>query len=275
MEIWILLSFAGLIAGFLAGLLGIGGGFVMVPVLMLVLPSVGIAEHSLAHFAIGTSLLCITVTALFSTRAHHQKKAVDWSLFGLISPGLVVGALAGAFIASILTGRFLIIVFVTGATLTAIYLLSGYQPRPKEKMIAWHFTTYGLFSGVISALIGIGGGSLIVPFLVYKGKKVAQAIGTAAACGFPIAVSGAVGYAWIGSNIVETTSVTNIATTQVNYATGYLYWPAFICLVVFSSIAAPLGAKLAHYLPEKRLRHIFAVFLFFTSAQIIYSHWFK
>ena len=264
MEFWLIFVLAGLVAGFLAGLLGIGGGFVVVPVLIFVLPHAGIAEAQVAHFAIGTSLLCICITSLSSTRAHHLKKAVDWHLFRLIVPGLVIGALAGSALASILKGDVLIVIFVTGAILTAIYLLSGHQPKTHTAQSGWSFFIYSNFTGVISSLIGIGGGSVLVPFLVYKGKSMVQSVGTAAACGFPIALFGAMGYAISGDKL----------TSDIDYSIGYLYFPAFLGIVIFSTIAAPFGAKLAHFVSDKLLKQIFAVFLILTSAQILYSQWF-
>lgn len=265
MDIWIVLVLSGLVAGFLAGLLGIGGGFIVVPVLLLVLPKFGIALAETPHFAIGTSLLCICITALFSSRAHHKKQAVDWRLFGVISPGLILGALLGSAIASMLAGKLLLLIFVTGALSTAIYLLSNHQPKPHTNQASWTFMVYGGFTGIISALIGIGGGSLLVPFLVYQGKAVVKAVGTAAACGFPIALFGALGYAYSGWG----------QALEVKYTSGYLYWPAFFAIVIFSSLSAPLGAKVAHFVSGKNLKRIFAGFLFFTSAQILYSQWYK
>ncbi|WP_196139973.1 sulfite exporter TauE/SafE family protein [Aliikangiella sp. G2MR2-5] len=251
-------------AGFLAGLLGIGGGFVVVPVLVWVLPITGVESQHIPHIAIGTSLLCICVTSLFSSKAHHQRQAVEWTVFKLTTPGLVVGTLSGAALASILSGKILIAVFVSGALLTALYLVSGHQPKAHPSETRWPFFAYGGFTGMISSLIGIGGGSVLVPFLVYKGRPVVRAVGTAAACGFPIALFGALGYAVSGQQQI----------IELDYRTGYLYWPAFFGIVIFSSLAAPVGAKVAHLIPEKRLRQVFALFLFFTGAQILYSHWF-
>lgn len=261
MEIWILFIFAGLAAGFLAGLLGIGGGFVVVPVLIFVLPLTDIPEEMLAHCAIGTSLLCICITAIASARAHHQKHAVDWNIFSIVAPGLIIGASAGAALASRLSGKGLLLIFVCGAMLTALYLLSGHKPGPHPEQKRWPFFAYANFTGGVSALIGIGGGSVLVPFLVYKGRPMVQAVGTAAACGFPIALFGALGYAISGWGLSD----------SVDYTTGYLYWPAFFGIVVFSSLTAPYGARLAHFFSERRLRQIFAMFLIFTSAQILYS----
>lgn len=264
MEIWFIFIFAGLAAGFFAGLLGIGGGFVVVPVLVLTLPQAGIPHNHVAHVAIGTSLLCICATAISSTRAHHRRNAVIWSDFAVISPGLVIGALAGSALASMLSGPYLILIFVSGAMITAVYLLSGHRPKPHADDSRWPYFIYGNFTGSVSSLIGIGGGSVLVPFLVYKGKSMVDSVGTAAACGFPIALFGALGYAFTGWQ----------QSTQLPYATGFLYWPAFFGIVIFSMLSAPLGAKVAHFISEKRLKQTFAAFLFLTSGQILYSQWF-
>ena len=264
LDIWLLFVAAGLAAGFFAGLLGIGGGFVVVPVLLLLLPVVGIDPSLSPHFAIGTSLLCICVTALASTRSHQLRGVVDWSLLGLIAPGLVVGSVAGAALAAVLSGRLLVIFFVAGALLTAVYLLSNHRPSAHPAEARWPFVLFSVFTGTISALIGIGGGSVLVPFLVYKGRSMVRSVGTAAASGFPIALFGAATYAVAGWR----------EGIEVEFASGYLYWPAFFGIALFSSLTAPLGARLAHFVSEKRLRQIFAIFLFFTSGQILYSHWF-
>lgn len=266
MEIWVVFILAGLIAGFLAGLLGIGGGFVVVPVLIFALPLADISNEHTAHFAIGTSLLCICVTAMASTKAHHARKAVDWQLFKIITPGLILGAILGATFAATLSSKILIILFVSGAIITAIYLLLEHTPTPAPVQSRWAFVNYGIFTGAVSSLIGIGGGSVLVPYLVYKGKPMVQSVATAAACGFPIALFGASGYAisgWQQNDI-----------NQYAYASGYLYWPAFLGIVIFSSLAAPFGAKIAHLISERRLKQVFAIFLFLTSAQILYSQWF-
>ena len=263
MEFWGVFIIAGLLAGFFAGLLGIGGGFVVVPVLIFALPKAGIASEQAAHFAIGTSLLCICITALASTRGHHQRSAVDWSVFRITAPGLIIGSLAGAALAALVSGLWLTLLFVGGALVTAIYLISGHRPQPTTHKARWPLFVYGQFTGLVSALIGIGGGSVLVPFFVYRGKSMVQSVGTAAACGFPIALFGALGYAISGIN----------RGVQIDYATGYLYWPAFFGIVIFSTLSAPLGVKLAHFIPEKHLRRVFALFLFFTSGQILYSQW--
>ena len=250
----------------MAGLLGIGGGFVVVPLLLLILPTIGIQVESAGHFAIGTSLACICFTALSSSYSHHRKQAIVWPLLLPLTPGLIIGALLGAYLAGLLAGPVLILFFVLGALITAGYLLSGHKSRHSDsKPNLWVMFIYAQFTGVISALIGIGGGSVLVPFLVYRGLSIVKAVATAAACGFPIALFGTLGYIYSGWT----------QNNSVDYAFGYVYLPALTGIVVFSSLAAPLGAKLAHHLQEKRLKQIFAVFLIFTSAQIIYSQWFS
>jgi len=253
-----------MLAGFMAGLLGIGGGFVIVPLLLIILPKIGVESHLATHFSIGTSLACISVTSLSSSFAHHRKNAINWALLKPLVPGLIAGALLGSMLAGILKGPILVLVFVLGALTTAVYLISGHQTKPEQqKTSATIYFFYGQFTGVISALIGIGGGSVLVPFLVYRGEAMVKAVGTAAASGFPIAVVGSLGFAYSGWWQTE----------AIEYASGYIYWPAFLGIVIFSTLSAPSGAKLAHFISEFHLRVIFAIFLILTSSQIIYSQW--
>lgn len=250
----------------MAGLLGIGGGFVVVPLLLMIFAQIGIESSLQVHLAVGTSLACICLTSLSSAYAHQKKRAINSSLLKPIVPGLIVGALMGSFLAGIIHGPILVLIFVSGALLTAAYLISGHQsPHTKTATANWMYFSYGQLTGVISALIGIGGGSVLVPFLVYRGQPMVKAVGTAAACGFPIALFGSFGFVYSGWN----------HTLEIDYASGYIYWPAFFGIVVFSSASAPLGAKLAHFVEEKQLKQLFALFLILTSVQIIYSQWFS
>jgi uncharacterized protein len=266
LEIWIILALTGLAAGFMAGLLGIGGGFVVVPLLLLILPQIGLPAELLVHVAVGTSLACIAITSLSSAYSHHRKRAINWPLLKPLLPGLIVGALLGSWLASLITGNWLVLVFVVGAMITAVYLLLDHEKKPQFKTtqpIVYFF--FAQLTGIISSLIGIGGGSVLVPFLVYRGHPMVKSVATAAACGFPIAVFGSLGFMLSGWS----------KTLSLDYSSGFIYWPAFIGIVVFSSLSAPLGVKLAHFIQEKRLKQIFAVFLFLTSLQIIYSQWFS
>lgn len=253
-------------AGLMAGLLGIGGGFIVVPLLLLVLPQVGIEQSLLVHFSVGTSLACICVTSLSSAYAHQSRHAINWLILKPIVPGLILGALLGSILAGIIKGPILVMVFVSGALFTAVYLMSEHKPHSEQTTTnGVIYFLYAKFTGIISSLIGIGGGSVLVPFLVYRGESMVKSIGTAAACGFPIALFGGGGFVYSGWQ----------ATNHIEYASGYIYWPAFLGIVIFSSLSAPVGAKVAHFIQEKHLKQIFAMFLILTSGQIIYSQWFS
>jgi len=266
LDIWLIFALTGLLAGFMAGLLGIGGGFVVVPLLLLILPQVNIDQSLLMHFSVGTSLACISVTSLSSAYAHQTKQAINWVILKPTVPGLILGALLGSILAGIIKGPILVLIFVAGALFTAIYLISEHKSHSAQTTTSGLiYFLYGQFTGIISSLIGIGGGSVLVPFLVYRGQPMVKSVGTAAAGGFPIALFGGIGFIYSGWQ----------ATQQIEYASGYIYWPAFLGIVFFSSLSAPLGAKVAHFIREILLKRVFALFLILTSGQIIYSQWFS
>jgi uncharacterized membrane protein YfcA len=255
----------------MAGLFGIGGGFIVVPLLLLILPTIGIESQLSTHISIGTSLACIVFTSISSTRSHNKRGSVNWHAIKPIVPGLIIGSIIASKVASLVSGSLLMVVFVFGALLTAVYLFISKTPnKPNESQSSANIGTltyflYGKFTGFISSLIGIGGGSILVPFFVFKGHRAHVAVGTAAACGFPVALFGALGYLVNGLE----------STQQVAYASGYIYWPAFAGIVLFSILGAPIGVKVAHGFKEATLKKIFAVFLVFTSGQIIYTQWFS
>lgn len=259
----------------MAGLFGIGGGFIIVPLLLFVLPEIGIESELATHFAIGTSLACIVITSISSTRSHHLRQSVNWQILKTVTPGLILGSILASKIASLVSGTVLMSTFVVGALLTAVYLFFSQTAKaetrtntttdpdqPKEHL---SYFLFGNFTGFISSLIGIGGGSILVPFYVFKGQSAHKAVGTAAACGFPVALFGAIGYLINGLS----------HTQSISHSSGYIYWPAFIGIVVFSVLGAPIGAKVAHAFEETTLKKVFAVFLVFTGGQIIYTQWFS
>jgi len=263
-EIWLVFAAAGLLAGFMAGLLGIGGGFIFVPFLLIVLPRIGIDQDLVAHFAVGTSLGCISLTSISSAYAHYRKGAIIGGLLPYLVPSLLIGSGLGSLVAGILAGKYLIAIFAIGALVTASYLLSGHQAKTvAQKQSKAAYFIYGGFTGIASALIGIGGGSILVPYLVYRGHPMVRAVATAATCGFPIALAGSIGFIYTGWQL----------DLKIALASGFIYWPALVGMVIFSALSAPLGAKLAHFVSERKLKQLFAVFLILTSGQIIYSHW--
>lgn len=249
---------AGCVAGLIAGLFGVGGGVVMVPVLFTLFSLVGIPASHTMQIALGTSLATIAITAISSARAHHQRGAVNWQIFWRMTPALALGALLGAQIADQISSNALKIAFILGEFAIAFVMWRAAnqaqhalrtQPallKPPAVGIA------GLGVGCISALGGIGGGTLNVPYLSKGGLAMQSAVGTAAAMGFPIALFGAAGLIFAGLG--------NASLTDTSYI-GYLHWPAWLSLVIGAVIVAPQGAKLAHALPASTLKRYFAIFL--------------
>jgi uncharacterized membrane protein YfcA len=242
----------GAFAGTVAGLLGVGGGLIIVPVLATLFQSQGIESSIIMHLAVGTSLATIVVTSISSVRSHHKRGAVLWKVFWRLAPGIVVGAWVGAWLASLIPTKELRYVFAVFEWLVALQMIVGFKPTVNRNLPGnTGLTAAGGGIGVVSAMVGIGGGSLTVPFLTWCRISIHNAIATSAACGLPIAVSGAIGFMVVGSGHVALPA----------YASGFVYWPAFIGIVMASASFAPLGAKLAHRLSVKKLRSVFAVFL--------------
>lgn len=249
----------GATAGLLAGLFGVGGGTILVPVLLVLFRHSGIPEELWMHMAIGTSLAVIVLNAVSSVRAHQKHGAVRWDIFRALMPGVVLGAWVGAWFASRLTSLALALIFASFLVLVGLQLLTARQPKP-HRVVPGRAGLAGA-GGVIggmSALVGIGGGSLTVPFLIWCNVMIAQAVATSAAVGLPIALAGAVGYV-----------ATGLGNPQLpEWSLGYVYLPAFVGLAVAGTLFAPLGARLAHILPGQRLKQIFGVFLLLISLRM-------
>ncbi|MFA7387567.1 MAG: sulfite exporter TauE/SafE family protein [Thiohalobacteraceae bacterium] len=252
----------GAVAGLLAGLFGVGGGLVIVPVLAWVFVGLGMHADVVMHLAIGTSLASIWLTSIMSIRAHHRRGAVEWALVRRLAPGIVVGALVGALVAEQLPTQALRGIFGVFELLVAaqMLLVDRYQARfdlPGRIGLAGA----GGLIGAFSALIGIGGGTLTVPFLVWCRVPVLRAVATSAACGLPIAVAGALGFVFTGWQSPHLPV----------WATGYVYWPAWLGIVLASSFSAGLGARLAHRLQARRLRQGFALLLILIGLRMIWG----
>lgn len=248
----LLLVLVGAIAGMLAGLFGIGGGAIIVPVLVFVFEHEGAAGGALMQSAIGTSLATIAVTAVSSIRAHHARRAIQWPIFWRLTPGILIGALLGASIAHQLPSRTLKIMFgifllVLAARMALPAVATAARPLPRS---LWMWFA-GILVGTASSLFGIGGAALSVPFLVRCGLSPVQAVATAAALSLPLALAGTAGY------IVTGLQATNLPP----YSFGYVVLPAFAGIVVASVLFAPLGARLAHRLRPLALRRTFAAVL--------------
>lgn len=259
-EAFLIYPAIGAVAGVLAGLLGVGGGIVIVPVLIFTFRWLGFPEAVLTHMAVGTSLATILLTSLGSIRQHHQAGAVRWSIIGFLSAGLVLGAMAGAVFADTLRGRVIQILFALFACAIAWQMLQGAKPPPSRQLPGpAGLAGVGGVIGFASAIFGIGGGSLTVPFLTWCNVRMQEAIGTSAACGFPIALAGALSFAWTGWGALGLPPM----------SVGYLYLPALFGIALTSVLCAQWGAKLAHRLPAATLKKVFAVLLVGVSLKLL------
>ncbi|MFN3884954.1 MAG: sulfite exporter TauE/SafE family protein [Rhodocyclaceae bacterium] len=252
----------GAVAGFFAGLLGVGGGAIMVPVLALLFTAQGFPETHLMHLALGTSMAAIVFTSISSLRAHHAHGAVRWPIVRIMAPGILVGTFLGAQLASLMPTRPLAIFFAVFMSYVAFQMLANVKPKP-SRQLPGRFGMFLVGSGIgaISALAAIGGGSLSVPFMVWCNVKMHEAIGTSAAIGFPIAVAGSVGYLVGGWH----------ATGLPAWSFGYVYLPALAACVMMSMLTAPLGAKAAHRLPVAALKKIFAGVILLLLAKMLHG----
>ncbi|MCG8615900.1 MAG: sulfite exporter TauE/SafE family protein [Desulfobacterales bacterium] len=258
----ILYLLLGAVAGVLAGLLGIGGGLVIVPMLTFVFTAQGMAHDIILHVALGTSLASIIFTSMSSMRSHHRHGAVIWPVVLRITPGIMVGTFTGTWIAAMLSTNFLKGFFGCFLLYVATQMLMGIKPKPTRDIPG----TAGIFAagnviGVFSSLVGIGGGTLSVPFLTWCNTKIHKAIGTSAAIGLPIAVAGTLGY------IINGLGAEGLRPLSL----GFVDIKVLFGLVAASVLTAPLGAKLAHSLPIDKLKRIFAVLLYVVGGRMILS----
>jgi uncharacterized membrane protein YfcA len=243
----------GTITGFLAGLLGIGGGMIMVPFITFILDAKGFPAEHAVKMAIATSLATICFTSLSSVRAHHQRGAVLWPVALALAPGIVVGGLVGAQVAVALSGKVLSVLFALFIGFSATQMLLDRKPKPTRTLPG----TGGLFGvggliGFLSSLVGAGGAFISVPFMTWCNVKIHNAVGTSAALGFPIALAGTLGYIWAG-----------IGLPQMPWGSvGYLYLPALVIISAASVTLAPIGASAAHRMDIKPLKRVFAFVLY-------------
>lgn len=246
---WFAYIAVGLFSGFVAGLLGLGGGAVLVPMLASMFAAQGFSTDHVLHLALGTSMATIIFTAAASLRTHDAHGAVLWPVVRSITPGILAGTFLGTFIARFVPTRELAAFFTLFIAYVAIQMAVNFRPKP-SRQLPGTLAVAGVGAGIgtLSALVAIGGGSLTVPFLTWCNVRVQQAIGTSAAVGLPIALGGTAGYLWNGLH----------AGGLPQGAFGFIYLPALGFVVAASVLTAPLGARLAHRLPVKLLKRIFA-----------------
>jgi uncharacterized membrane protein YfcA len=253
----------GLGIGFLAGLLGIGGGGLMVPFLTLVVSHRGVAPALAVKMAIATSMATILFTSLSSVRAHHAHGAVRWDLVRGLAPGIVIGGLAaGAGAFALLKGSWLALFFAAFIALSATQMLRRQRPVPSRQMpgTAGQLAAGGVI-GFLSGLVGAGGAFVSVPIMTWCNVPIHNATATSAALGFPIALASTVGYVIGGWSLPA----------ALPGAFGYLYLPALLIIASASVLAAPLGARAAHRLDTRQLRRAFAVLLYSLAAYMLYN----
>lgn len=250
----------GIVAGLAAGLLGVGGGLIIVPVLIYAFTHQGFSPDVLTHMAVATALATMIVTSTGSVYQHHKRGAVLWPVFVWFAIGLSLGALFGAKLADLLHGRVLQMLFGLFAILVAIQMGLGAKAKPSRTLPGKvGLTITGVLIGIISAIFGIGGGSLSVPFFSWCNMKMQQAVGTSAAGGFPIALAGAAGFVMTGWN----------EGGLPEHSFGYVYLPALLGIAVTSVIFSQIGAKWAHKLPAATLKKIFAGLLIVVGAKLL------
>ena len=260
MEYFLYYLLLGSFAGLVAGLLGVGGGLIIVPVLSWLFANQGINHSVIIHLAVGTSLATIIFTSISSVRAHHRHGAVQWPVFFNITPGIIVGALLGAAIARYMPTRVLGSFFGVFEILVAIQMALSIKPHARRTLPGkWIVSLVGMVIGTISAIVGIGGGTMTVPYLVWCNMVMQKAVATSAAVGLPIAIAGATGFAlagWVHSDI-----------PAGNW--GFIVPVAFIGIVLASVLTAPLGAWVAHRVSAIVLKKIFALFLLLLGIKML------
>ncbi|MEP7330317.1 MAG: sulfite exporter TauE/SafE family protein, partial [Betaproteobacteria bacterium] len=248
--------------GFLAGLLGIGGGFTIVPVLMEVFEREGVLTRHVLPLAIGTSSATIVFTAIASTRAHHSRRGVDWVTMRAMAPGLVVGSLLGPQIAAALPVRILAAFF--GLFIwSASWKMMRNKPPKADRELPGKAAMFGIggLIGVIAGMVGTGGAFLAVPFFIRCNMKMQTAVGTSAAIGVPIALAATTGFVYAGWG----------QPGLPDHSLGYVYLPALIVIALATTMLAPFGARMAHAWPVARLRRAFAAMLFVLGAYMIWK----
>jgi uncharacterized protein len=263
LNLWLVAYLAlGTFVGFLAGLLGIGGGMVMVPFLLILFQAQGFPFETKMQVILATSMATIIFTAVSSVRAHHAKGAVNWQVVLTMAPGILVGAMVGTRIVAKLSTQFLGIFFTAFLFYTATQMLLNFKPKASRTLPGrTGLVVAGMVVGVLSALVGAGGGFFSIPFLTWSNVPIHGAVGTSAALGFPIAVFTTIGNVFNGWNMP------NVPQPSL----GYIYLPALVGISISSVLTAPFGARLAHRLPVATLKRTLAVMLYLLGLRMLYG----
>ena len=252
----------GAATGFAAGLLGVGGGMLLVPFMTMMLTLKNFPPELIVHMAIATSLSTIMFTSLSSVRAHHSRGAVLWPVVKLLAPGILIGSWIGPWIGAQLNSSGLALFFAVFVGLSATQMLLDKKPAAtRELPKSAGMLAAGSVIGILSGLVGAGGGFVSVPFMTWCNVKIHNAVATSAALGFPIALAGTLSNIYYGWNMPDLPPG----------ALGYIYLPALLVVSLASVTTAPLGAKVAHALPVKSLKKVFAIILYLLAAYMLYK----
>ena len=257
----------GAFTGLLAGMFGIGGGSVLVPALMFIFYGMDFEASIVIYLAIGTSLTSIFFSALSSAYSHHLKHSVEWSLVPPLSIGMVVGALVGSKYATSLESndlKLIITIFLFAVGVEMVFSYSQFIINKTKKTLSISNVTaplHGSWIGFLSSIIGIGGGSFTTPLMIAGGYNIRKGIGTAAACGVPIAIAGALGYMLFGQGNSD----------LPNFTSGFVFWPAVAAISFASILTAKVGANLSHSLSEVTLKRMFGIFLIMVGVMVMIS----
>lgn len=254
-----LLLIIGIFTGILAGLFGVGGGVIVVPALIHLFNQFQFPAELVVHLAIGSSLATIVFTSIAAIMGHHKRNAVIWPLVRLLTPGVLIGAWLGALVAGMLAGDWLQRLFALFLLLLAFQMLINRQ-------ITQHYQLPGrgtLFAvgggiGMLSSIVGIGGGTLTVPFLAARGTPMPNAVATSSACGLSIAIAGSLGFVASGWGLAHLPPGSS----------GYIFWPAVVVIVASSILFASVGVRLAHFLPPTVTKRLFALLLLLVSGKL-------
>ena len=252
----------GSITGFLAGLLGIGGGMLLVPFMTLLLSAKGMPPQHVVKMAIATSLATICFTSIASVRAHNLRGAVLWPLVRQLAPGIVLGSILGAQIAKALPAQALMLLFALFITFSATQMLHGAKPLPTRQLPnrAGLFAAGGMV-GLMASLVGAGGAFVSVPFMTWCNVKIHNAVATSAALGVPVSLAGTVGYVIAGWSLHDMPAG----------AVGFIFLPALLTISAASVLTAPLGARTAHRLDVSQLKWVFALLLFSLAGYMTWK----
>jgi uncharacterized membrane protein YfcA len=251
----------GAVAGLMAGLFGIGGGLIIVPILAMLFASQGFPTELVMIMSVATSLATIIFTSVFSVLAHHRLGSVLWSRVLTLGLGIMIGAALGSVVADHIPGSALRFMFTIYLLVVGVQMALQIKPKPGQQQPSGKLDLgVSAIIGLLASLLGIGGGTLIVPFLVHFQTPMRNAVAVASACGLPIAVVGTIGYAILGRDMLQ----------LPDWSLGYIYIPSFLGIVMASIYTAPIGAKLAHKLPAEKLKRYFSLLLFVMAAKLMW-----